>query len=140
MLAKQESRLMNATNGKNPQKQTVLVVDDAPAMASLIMDILDSAGYEVIHASEGKSAVKMALKEKPQLVLLDIIVPEMDGIEVCRAIRTHPQTSYLKIIMVTCLNNQKSYDDAMAAGASEYVVKPFTKKQLLETVRTVLDS
>lgn len=116
----------------------ILVLEDSPGVSSLIMNILDSAGYNVIHAAEGKSAIKMVLQENPQLVLVDIMVPEIDGIEVCRALRAHPRTSHIKVIMVTCLQDQKEKDEAFAAGASDYVVKPFTTDRLLDAVKTVL--
>ena len=116
----------------------ILVLEDSPGVSSLIINILDSAGYDVIHAAEGKSAIKMVLQEKPQLVLVDIMVPEIDGIEVCRALRTHPKTSHIKVIMVTCLPEQKEKDEAFAAGASDYIVKPFTTDRLLDAVKTVL--
>ena len=118
----------------------ILIVEDSPETSSLLMRVLERAGYEVMHAAEGKSAVKMALFEKPQLVLLDIAVPYLDGIEVCRAIRSHPSTSKTKIVMISALNQKEDIAEAKAAGALQYLTKPFLIEELLETVKSVLAS
>lgn len=118
----------------------VLIVEDSADTSSLLMRVMEKAGYEVLLAAEGKSAVKIALLEKPHLVLLDIAIPQLDGIEVCRAIRSHPATSHTKVVIVSALNRQEDMDEARAVGAAHYITKPFIIKDLLETVQSVLNA
>jgi DNA-binding response OmpR family regulator len=118
----------------------VLIVEDSADTSSLLMRVMEKAGYEVLLADEGKSAVKIALLERPHIVLLDIAIPQLDGIEVCRAIRSHPATSHTKVVIVSALNRREDIEEARAVGASQYITKPFVIKDLLETVRTVLNT
>lgn len=118
----------------------ILIVEDGIEMSNLLMDVLDSSGYQTIHAAEGKMAVKMALDEKPDLILLDIMLPDLDGLEVCRAIRTHPKTSHIKVLVVSALNGKKDMHEALLAGALGYLTKPFDIAHLLDKVKATLQT
>src|SRR5579863_1703782 len=111
-------------------KPKVLVVEDTPDIATVIIDLLEGRGYHVVHAAEGKSAVEMAKTEKPILVLLDVMIPEMDGVNVCRILRNQPETCNIKVIMLSSLYRKTDIEAAFAAGASEYLIKPFDNKRL----------
>jgi len=116
----------------------VLIAEDSATVAAMVMDILDAAGYEVIHAAEGESALDMARREKPQVVLTDFILPLMDGIALCRALRADPATKDVKIIMMTSLNNPKTQAAATEAGANAFLGKPIQREILLHAVNVVL--
>lgn len=120
-------------------KQKILVVEDTTDLSTVLIAMLEGQGYQVVHAAEGKSAVEMAKVEKPQLVLLDIMIPEINGLNVCRIIRSQPETCNIKVIILSSLYQKKEIEAAFAAGASEYLVKPFDNARLLETIRNVLN-
>jgi len=117
----------------------ILILEDNPETSILLMNLMDSAGYDVILASEAKDAIRIAIAEQPQLVLLDIMIPEMDGIEVCRALRAHPKTNNIKVIMISCLDDKKEMVAAATAGANDYIVKPFENTRLLGAVKYALE-
>lgn len=119
-------------------KNRILVVDDNPDSITIMRSILESRGYEVRAATSGAEALAMIEKERPDLVLLDIMMPEMSGIEVLQLIKDNAQTGRLPVILVTA----KVHDDDVLSGyhygADYYITKPFTAKQLLYGVDLVL--
>ena len=119
-------------------KKKILIVDDTELMQRLIADILVAAGYDTITASNGIEGLKKVRAEKPDLVLLDIIMPEMDGFEVCRALRADDGNNLMPIIMLTA---QEQEDDKLAGlelGADDYIIKPFNPRELLSRVKNTL--
>lgn len=116
----------------------VLIAEDSATVAAMVMDILDTAGYDVIHAAEGESALDMARHEHPHVVLTDFILPLMDGIALCKALRADPSTKDVKIIMMTSLNNPKTQAAATEAGANAFLGKPIQREILLHAVNVVL--
>ena len=112
----------------------ILVVDDNAPLRNIIRQHLESAGYEVEEAVDGEEAIRR-LGEKPiQLVLLDMKMPKVDGIAVCKAVRGQGETAYLPIVMVSAQGTQMHIKQAADSGASDFIVKPFSKKTLLEKV------
>jgi len=114
---------------------TVLVVDDEPQIRSVLRATLSSSGYDVIEAKDGQEAVDMAIRERPALILMDVNMPGMSGLEACSKIRlsfTGP------IIMVTVRNSERDKIQALDSGADDYVVKPFTIGELLARIRAAL--
>jgi len=114
----------------------VLVVDDNSANVQVMGQLLDGAGYNVVPASTGEQAIERARLRKPDLVLLDMIMPKMDGVEVCRRLRELPGLSDLPIIFVTGASGQDYVSRAFEMGAVDYVTKPFVAQELLARVRT----
>ena len=102
----------------------VLVVDDAPALLLLITKFLERAGYEVQNTDNGVTAVELALSFRPDLVLLDVNLPGMSGIEACRAIRLQTGGATLPIVMITGSDTGETLEQAYAAGATDYLCKP----------------
>lgn len=117
----------------------VLVVDDNAANVQVMGQLLDAAGYNVVPASTGAQAIERARLRKPDLVLLDMIMPQMDGVEVCRHLRELPGLSDLPIIFVTGAAGQNYVTRAFEMGAVDYVTKPFVAQELLARVRTHVD-
>ena len=100
----------------------VLVVDDDPATVELLQDFLVAKGYEVLTASDGAEALRTVKEEQPHLILLDVMLPKMDGLEVLRQVRQFDQK--VGVIMVTGVNEEAIARQAMALGAFDYIVKP----------------
>ena len=115
----------------------LLVVDDAPENIQLLDAVFSPRGYAVLSASSGKDALTKATTEDPDLVLLDVLMPEMDGYEVCRRLREAPSTRLLPVIMITASGNQEKVR-ALEAGADDFIQKPFDQSELLARVQSLL--
>ena len=116
----------------------ILVVDDTAHNVKLLADILGARGYAVSTASSGKQALEKVISEPPDLVLLDVVMPEMSGYEVCRAIRDSPATARLPVVMVTALDPGQERIKGIEAGADDFLTKPINVKSFLEAVETLL--
>jgi two-component system KDP operon response regulator KdpE len=114
---------------------TILIVDDEPQIRRVMRTTLSSNGYSVIEARSGEEALEMMRKERPELVLLDVNMPGMSGLDVCREIRDQ---SDIAIIMLTVRNSEHDKVLALDAGADDYVVKPFSIEELLARIRAAL--
>jgi two-component system sensor histidine kinase/response regulator len=114
----------------------VLIVDDLPRNLQLLGRILTESNYEVIAASSGEKALARAESRRPDLVLLDLMMPEMDGMEVCRRLRHMPTTADVPVIFLTAANEAELAAKALSAGAVDYIFKPFNTAELLARVRT----
>ena len=113
----------------------ILVVDDDPNVVELVRLYLERDGYEVLTANDGATGLEMAIEEQPSLIVLDLMLPRMDGMEVCRALR---EESSVPVIMLTAMVEE---DDRLAGfdlGADDYVTKPFSPRELAARVRAVL--
>ena len=116
----------------------ILVVEDDFALADNLQALLRAKGYEVHFAPDGIAAVEAARKALPDVVLLDVLIPKLGGFDVCRVLRSEERTKGIKIIMVTGLGRVADVDQAFAAGASDYLVKPFDTDRLLKKIEKVL--
>ena len=115
----------------------ILVVDDVPQNVRLLEAVLEPRGYEVLTAADGPAALALVESAQPDLVLLDVLMPEMDGYAVCRRIRAREETAVLPVIMVTSSGGQEKRQ-AIEAGADDFVQKPFDHHELLTRVRSLL--
>ena len=116
----------------------ILVVDDEEVLVETIAYNLEQSGYQVITASDGMSALDIARRETLDLILLDIMLPGMDGFEVCRQLRREDRTATVPIIMVTAKGDEIDKVVGLEVGADDYVTKPFGRRELLARVRALL--
>ena len=115
--------------------QLILVVDDEPKVARLARDYLEKNGFRVTVAADGQSALAVARREKPDLVILDLLLPQIDGREVCRILR---RESDVPIIMLTALSEEIDQVTGLEIGADDYITKPFSVRTLVARVRSLL--
>lgn len=118
--------------------QKILVVDDEAVLLETIAYNLEQAGYRVITAADGNSALDAANNESPDLVILDIMLPGMDGLEVCRQLRREAKTATTPILMLTAKGDEIDKVVGLEVGADDYVTKPFGRRELLARVRALL--
>jgi len=116
-------------------RPTVLAVDDTPANLALLSQLL-AGHYRVQLAMSGAKALEIALRRAPDIVLLDVMMPELDGYEVCRRLKADPRTRHVPVIFLTALSSDTDEAEGFAAGAADFVAKPFTPVTLLARLRT----
>jgi two-component system alkaline phosphatase synthesis response regulator PhoP len=121
---------------KRKSKASILIIDDTAINVEVLTDILTADGYEVSSARDGNEGLQLALETKPDLILLDLVLPQVDGLELCRRVRAYASDSYVPIIMLTGLPAQEHA--GFAAGADDYVTKPFSMRELLARVKAML--
>lgn len=122
----------------NAQDKTILVVDDALFMVTVIKTALSEAGYRVETAGSGEEAIKLIGKQRPDLILLDVIMPGMNGFEVCSYLRKDLRYSLIPIIIITGQSAEEDKLLGLEAGADDYVTKPFSSRELLARVHNTL--
>jgi EAL domain-containing protein (putative c-di-GMP-specific phosphodiesterase class I)/DNA-binding response OmpR family regulator len=119
--------------------EKILIVDDDEDILLIVQTILASAGYSAITARNGREGVDMALELRPDLILLDVMMPELSGWEVCTTLKNAPETRQTPIAMLTVKSEIRDLITGMQVGADDYITKPFTRRKLLSTVRKLLD-
>ncbi len=123
---------------KGPSKKRVMVVDDDPEALAMMEKILMDEGFELIKVSNATEVGLKAAQLAPDLILLDFLMPEINGFEVCKALRENEMTRSIPIMAVTCLTKERDIERIFASGADEYLAKPFRVDQLLEKVRELV--
>ncbi len=116
-------------------ERKILVVDDEKDLVEMLVFRLEACGYKAIFAYDGKSALEKAEKEKPDLIILDITMPIMDGFEVLRRLQSNAKTKDTPVIMLTCKGESKAIFRAQGLGAADYVIKPFDSSELLKIIK-----
>jgi DNA-binding response OmpR family regulator len=117
---------------------TVLIVDDEPAILELVRFTLEDDQVRVLEAPDGIAALDIARAERPALILLDVRMPHLDGVEVCRRLRAEAALRSTRIVMLTAADQEADRARGLAAGADEYLSKPFSPLALLALVRSIL--
>jgi two-component system, OmpR family, response regulator ResD len=117
------------------ESQTILVVEDEASITRLVRLYLEQAGFRVVEAADGQAALALHTRERPALVVLDLMLPKLDGWEVCRRIRT---TSHTPILMLTARQTEEDRVAGLDLGADDYVTKPFSPRELVSRIRAIL--
>ena len=118
---------------------TILVVDDEVGALTLIGIMLERGGFDVIKARSAYAALEALENHTPDLIILDVMMPGMDGIELCRRIRERPETTEIPIVMLSARGDPASVDAGLEAGADDYLQKPILHHDLLSKIRKMLD-
>ncbi|SRR6266498_3289340 len=120
-------------------KRCVLLADDDPGLRRLIGTTLGTEDFDLLHATDGQEALDMARERRPELVLLDVNMPKLDGFEVCRNLKNEPDTASIKVVMLTARGADVDRARGRDAGADDYFIKPFSPVQLLNKVYSLLE-
>jgi CheY-like chemotaxis protein len=120
-------------------RKRILLVDDSATSHMWVRMILSKGEYDMISARDGEEGVERALAESPDLVLMDVVMPRMDGFEACRLLRAHPATRPTPIVMVTTRSEARNVEFGYTSGCSDYITKPIDSLELLSKVRSFLD-
>jgi two-component system, OmpR family, alkaline phosphatase synthesis response regulator PhoP len=118
--------------------KTVLVVEDEPGIVTIVRDYLERAGFRVLTAGDGDTALRLARLERPNLMVLDLMLPGTDGLDVIRALRADPSLHLMSVIMLTARVDEADRLVGLELGADDYVTKPFSPRELVARVRAVL--
>jgi len=121
-----------------PIRATILIVDDEPAIRDYEATLLGELGHEVLVAADGAEALELAATKSPHLVLLDIMMPELSGIEVCRQLRANPRTKDIRVIVVSAVDAKRALEESIIAGADDFLAKPIHALELMLRVRSML--
>jgi CheY-like chemotaxis protein len=116
-------------------KKKILLVDDSRTSLFMESMILKNGPYELVTAADGEEAVRKALSELPDLILMDVVMPKMTGFEACRELRTHGPTKGIPIILVTTRGEEENVETGFAAGCTDYVTKPINGVELLAKIK-----
>jgi two-component system alkaline phosphatase synthesis response regulator PhoP/two-component system response regulator VicR len=123
-----------------PRKRKILVVDDQKHIVRLVQVTLERAGYEVVCAYDGLEALEQVAKERPEMVVLDVMMPRMDGFEVLQRLQADPSLQTIPVIMLTAKAQDADIFKGWSQGVSSYLVKPFNPRELLTFVQRIFQS
>ena len=125
---------------ENSRERTILIVDDLVTTRQILTYTLQAAGYRTIEAEDGFKAIQQAMDRRVDLILLDLMLPGMDGLQVLERLRGEERTKKIPIIAVTARNQKEDILNTMKSGADDYIIKPFTKETVLEKVGLFLEA
>lgn len=118
--------------------EKVLVVDDSPTQLQAIVNTLKDHGYSILTATDGEEALRLAVSERPDVIVLDVVLPNKNGFQICRQLKTSPHTKMLKVILLTSRNQESDRFWGMKQGADLYLTKPIEEEDLVARVQSVL--
>lgn len=117
----------------------VLLVDDEPNIVLSLQFLIEQAGYQALVARDGEAALRAVEEHKPDLVLLDVMLPKRDGFDVCETIRAKPEWNDIRIVMLTAKGRDSEREKGLALGADAYITKPFSTREAMEQIKRFLD-
>jgi len=118
--------------------QKILVVDDEFNIRNILDFSLEAEGLQVLSAADGEEAFQTAIKESPDLIILDVMMPQSDGIETCRRLKKDPRTKAIPVILLTAKSAKGDRERGLAAGADDYIIKPFSPQRVVDRVFAIL--
>ncbi|HBA88271.1 MAG TPA: two-component system response regulator [Geobacter sp.] len=120
------------------EKNRILVVEDEESLLKLESILFTSKGYQVTGARDGNEALRSIAQQRPDLVVLDVMLPGLDGFDVCRAIKDDPDTNYIPVVMLTAKKSSRDLERGKEAGADAYITKPFKSVKVLEIIEGLI--
>ena len=114
--------------------EKLLIADDEPGVRSLVKMTLEGDAFEIVEATDGPEAIALAREHRPKAVLLDVMMPTLGGLDVCRALKTDPMTASIVVIMLTAKSQTADREEGLAAGADAYLTKPFSPMALMAQI------
>lgn len=117
---------------------TVLIVDDSPTETHILKGILEKEGYSILTAGDGKAGVEEAKRSKPDLILMDVVMPDMNGFQATRKLSKDPETAEIPVIIVTTKDQETDKAWGKRQGAKEYIIKPVAASELVSKVNSIL--
>ncbi len=117
----------------------ILIVDDEPSIIVPVQFLMEQNGYDVMVAFSGEEAMEIIAEKKVDLILLDIMLPVIDGFEVCQRVRENPRWNKIKIILLTALGSDANVEKGLALGADAYITKPFSNIEIVDKVKELLE-
>lgn len=121
-----------------PEQKKILIVDDDKTIRMALTDCFRKVGFDTLEAADGNEALHVVETQQPEVIILDVMMPGMSGIEVCRKLRDNPKTKRIKIIMLSARGQEKEKEEGLKAGADRYVTKPFDYEELMSIVEKLL--
>lgn len=121
------------------KKNRILIVEDEESLLKLESILLSSKGYSVTGVMDGNSALEEITANRPDLVVLDIMLPELDGFEVCKRVKENPATRNIPVVMLTAKKNSQDQARGMQVGADAYITKPFKSAQVIDVIESLLN-
>ena len=118
--------------------QSILIVDDESYIVTSLSYVMKNAGFEVDSAGDGEEALEKVKAKAPDLIILDIMMPKLDGFEVCKAVRANPEWNSVRIIMLTAKGRDSEREKGLELGADDYLTKPFSTRDILKRAQDVL--
>jgi twitching motility two-component system response regulator PilH len=128
-----------ATAEVGGQTGTILVVDDSPTEIHIFKKILEKQGYDMIVAKDGQEGIELALQKHPDLIIMDVVMPVLNGFQATRKLKNNEKTADIPVIMVTTKDQQTDINWGMRQGANEYLVKPVAPAELLNKIKALLN-
>jgi len=119
---------------KQMNSKSILVVEDSPTELRIVTDLLEGNGYQYSVATDGEEALRKAMQIRPQVMLLDVVLPKKNGFQVCRQLKNSPETKDIKIIVLSSKNQESDRYWGLRQGADLYMTKPFRSEELLEAI------
>jgi DNA-binding response OmpR family regulator len=119
--------------------KTILIVDDEPSIIVALQFLMEQNGYQTIVAFSGEEAMEAVAQHRPDLILLDIMLPVVDGFEVCQRVRENPEWKEIRIVMVTALGSEVNITKGLDLGADAYITKPFSNAELVAKVKELIE-
>ena len=119
------------------EKEKILIVDDEPSILMSLEFLMHKEGYQVFIARDGAEALDTINKHTPDIIILDIMMPEVDGYEVCQLVKTNPSTSHIKVIFLSAKSKKEDIEKGLEMGADLYLTKPFSTRTLMSQIKSL---